>query len=230
MLERSEGSLQSLAAVGSECCITPSSASRLGLEPIKRSSSSLFFRDRSNLSLCSQMEAIAAEQPGALHEMLGASTYTAFSTLSPLSLTDADSVTLVQCLLLVAMTLQIPNYIDEIIEILELHIHSFPILIVLGVFPSLYFKKKQHKKDSSLNLVSLSTSSIASSKTLAGIEEYYRKCAESDIAKITRPQTPTDDWGHFTDFDESTQYCDQDASSVYRPLDTCTTGKPLYSH
>jgi hypothetical protein len=147
------------------------------------------------------MEAIAVDQPGIYREMLGASPYTAFSTLSSLSLTDSDSVTLVQCLLLVAMTLQIPNYIDEIIQILELHIHSFPILIVLGVFPSLYFKKKQQKKDSSLNLETLSTSSIASNKTLAGIEEYYRNCAASDSAKSTRPQTPTDDWGHFTDFD-----------------------------
>ena len=195
---RSEGSLKSLTASRSECCITPSSASRLGLEPITRSSSSLYLRGRSEPSLCSQMDSLAAEKSEALRKNLGASTYMAFSALSPLSLTDSDSLTLIQCLLLVAMTLQIPNYIDEIIEILESHIHTFPLLIVLGFFPSLYLKKRQHKNDSSSNLVSLSTSSIvaSSSKTLAGIEEYYRNSAEStsafvisSLAKLTSPRT-----------------------------------------
>jgi hypothetical protein len=152
-----------------------------------------------------------AEKPEDLQKIMGASPCTASSTLSSLLLTDSDKVTFVQCLLLVAMTLQIPNYIDEIIEILELHMHSFPLLIVLGVFPSLYLKKKQHKKNPSSNLVSRS-SSVASSKTLAMIEEYYRNCAESDsafntssLAKSTSTQTLTDDWGHFTDFEESVQ-------------------------
>lgn len=214
---------RSKTALGSECCITPSCSSPLGLDTINRSES----------SLCSQMGDFAAEKPEALRKMLGSSPYTAFSTLSPLSLKDSDSVTLAQCLLLVAMALQIPNYIDEIIEILKLHIHSFPLLFVLGVFP-LYFKKKQHKKDSSSNLMSLSTSSIAStcSKTLAGIEEYYRKCAGSNstfvttssLAKSGSAHTLTDDWGQFTstDSDESPQF--------WRPDDICTTAKPLYSH
>jgi Na+/glutamate symporter len=151
-----------------------------------------------------------AGKPEDLQKMLEASPYTDSSTLSHLLLTDSDSATLLQCLLLVAMTLQIPNYIDEIIEILELHIHIFPLLVVLGVFPSLYLKKKEHKKYSSSNPVSQSTPSIASSKTLAAIEEYYRNCAESDSSFVTsslvkntntQAQTTTDDWGHFTDFD-----------------------------
>jgi hypothetical protein len=205
MLRRPDASLQSLTAFGSECCIMPSAVSRLGLEAIKRSSSSLHFRGRSEPSVCSQMGSLVAEKPETLRKKVGASPYTALSALNPLSLTDSDSATLVQCLLLVAMTLQIPNYIDEIIEILESHIRTFPLLIVLGVFPSLYLKNRQHMNDSSSNLVSLSTSSIVSNKTLAGIEEYYRNCAEADSAKSTSPHTPTDDWGHFTYIDESTQ-------------------------
>jgi hypothetical protein len=199
-----------LSALGSECFITSPSASRLGLQPTKRSSSSLSLQGSSESSLCSQMGALAqVEKPEDLHKMLGASPYTASSTLSSLLLTDSDKVTFVQCFLLVAMTLQIPNYIDEIIEILELHMHRFPLLIVLGVFPSLYLKKKQHKKNPSSNLMPGSTSSIASSsKTLARIEEYYRNSCfiASSLAKSTSTQTLTDDWGHFTDFDESTQY------------------------
>jgi hypothetical protein len=212
-MRRSEGSLKSLTAFRSECCTTPSSASsRLGLELITRSSSSpLYLRVRSEPSLCSQMSSLAAEEPEALCKILVASPCTAFFVLSLLSLTDSD---IIQYLLLVAMTLQIPHYIDEIIEILQSHIHAFPLLIVLGVFPSLYLKKRLHNNDSSSNLVSRSTSSIASSsKTLAGIEEYYRNCAEStsafvtsSLAKVTSPKTSTDDWGHFTDIDESTQY------------------------
>jgi hypothetical protein len=207
MLHSSKSLLQSLTALGSECCITSSFASRLGLQPIKRSSSSLYLQGHSESSFCSQMGALAhahaqAEKPEVPH-----------STLRPLLPTDSDSVNVLQCLLLVAMTLQIPNYIDEIIELLELHMHTFPLLIVLGLFPSLYLKKKQHKKDSSSNLVPRSTSSAASSKTLAGIEAYYRNCAEFDSAFVTSPlakssstQTLTDDWGHFTEIDESMQY------------------------
>jgi hypothetical protein len=228
MLRRSKSSiLCCMTSSGSECSspgsINSPPACRL-LQPIKRSASSpLYLKGHSEASLCSQMgDIVHAEKPEDASRMMQASSYTAVSAPSPLALTDAGSITLVQCLLLVAMALQIPNYLDEIIEILELHIHSFPLLIVLGVFPSLYLKKKQHKKYSSSNLSSRSTSSMprsadTSSSSLAGIEEYYRNCAESDSAfaisshaKRTSTHNPTDDWGHFADFDESMQ--DQDAS------------------
>jgi hypothetical protein len=229
MLRRSKSSILCMTSSGSECSspgsIKSPPASRL-LQPITRSSSSsIYLQGHAESSLCSQMGALVhTKKPEVVSRMMQASPYSAASTPSPLALTDADSITLVQCLLLVAMTLQIPNYIDEIIEILELHIHSFPLLIVLGVFPSLYLKKKQHKKYSSSNLSSRSTSSMprsadTSSSSLAGIEEYYRNCAESDSAfaisshaKRTSTHNPTDDWGHFADFDESMQ--DQDASFV----------------
>jgi hypothetical protein len=206
MLRRSKSSILRLISSKLECSsmgsIKSPSVSRLGLQPIKQSHLSLYLQGNSESSLCSQMGAFCnTDKPEDVYKIMWASPYTAASsTLSRLVLTDTSSITLVQCLVLVAMALQIPSHIDEIIEILELHIHSFPLLIALAVFPSLYLKKKQHKRDSSLNLSSRESDSAF---------------AISSPAKRTSTQNPTDDWGCFADFENESMQ-DQDARFVVK--------------
>lgn len=168
---------------------------------------------------------VHTDNNASFNRMLAASSVpTAASAATPSLLADPDSITLVQCLLLVTMALQIPNYIDEIVEILELHIHSFPLLIVLGVFPSLYLKKKQHAVNptSQMPMPTTSTMHTSSNKnlitpqsSLADIEEYYRNHTDSPIKlqKCSPVQsTGTDEWGHFAELEET--FCEQDVGFI----------------
>ena len=125
----------------------------------------------------------------------------------------ADSRALVQYIVLLAVGLQLPNLLFEIIEILELHIHSFPVLVVLGVFPGMMRKKFRSNCDSSTNLLRAASASFGSA--LNDIPDYYKNQTEhSNDSSSTLLSPPTvcrllhnnehiDDWGHFAYFEES---------------------------
>jgi hypothetical protein len=220
LLRRSRGSLQSLSlsSSGSEWSSSGSikapTPSRLGLQsiqPIKRSSSSLYLQGISESLTYLHPESPVQNKAESTSSLLNATPCDAAelhsSALSPFS--DADSTALVQCLLLVAMAMQFPNYLNEVIEILELHIHGFPLLIVLGVLPSclLLKKKKQHAGDSNSpkSSSSMPPNVTTPSSSLAEIEDYYRNHPDPDPACIVSAQGTTDEleWGHFANLDES---------------------------
>lgn len=125
--------------------------------------------------------------------------------------------TLIQYIVLLAVASQLGDILDEIIEIVELHLHSFPVLVVLGVLPKIFLKKENvrmadsvssnHQRNSSL--LSASSASI-----LRDIEKYYAKnngdaqCQNLEIRSppelrsVVTTHHQGDEWGHFADFDD----------------------------
>lgn len=122
---------------------------------------------------------------------------------------EADSQALLQWMLLFAMALQLPNYFDQVMELLDLHYHGFPLLVILGTLISkrntVQVASARHQDSSK------SSSSLLQSQreSLLIIEEYYRNnSVDDDYAPLESSSVqgpmpgPKDEWGHFTDFDE----------------------------
>ena len=125
------------------------------------------------------------------------------------------------------MALQIPS-VREIVEILELHIHSLPVLIVLGVFKGMLSRGKTskiHSDDAALG----TSNHLSSSPTLLQIEDYYKNQANvqnnNDVTEDTALLSPArvrstadnqtvDQWGYFADFEEHVQELPPSASLV----------------
>jgi hypothetical protein len=123
---------------------------------------------------------------------------------------------LAQYLLLLAVASQLGDILDEIIEIIELHLHTFPVLVVLGVLPKIFLKKSNASAIKSVcsNQKNTSLISLSSANILRDIEKYYSTKGEDDAVpqpemksppQLRRVATPTnqgDEWGHFADFDD----------------------------
>jgi hypothetical protein len=164
------------------------------------------------------------------------------SPLSRLTGEVGNNRALLQYIVLLAMALQLPNLFEEIIEILELHIHSFPILIILGVLPGMFGRNKVERKPRCVGspLVNikdlLHASPISSSHTINQIESYYRNLqahSEDSIevslsplkVQSTNHHSPIDEWGHFTDFDECAQE-EELVTTVFMTHSVCRTIMP----
>jgi hypothetical protein len=130
-----------------------------------------------------------------------------------------SSKKLVAYVLLLGLALQqLPNFL----EVLDLHYHSFPMLVVLGVLHSV-LRRSDKKNDSAsecpANLSSVQTATSLSA-SLASMEEYYlqqnqelcehlQQQEEEDGTPLAAANVKTeyhhsvDEWGHFADFEES---------------------------
>ena len=128
---------------------------------------------------------------------------------------DIELNTLVQYALLFAVASQLGDLLDEIIEIIELHLHTFPVLVVLGVLPKIFLKKQNALMHQSFCSTHKNASmlSLSSANILRDIEKYYATTGVNDDSlpnlEIKSPphlrhvSTPTsDEWGHFADFDD----------------------------
>jgi hypothetical protein len=127
---------------------------------------------------------------------------------------EMEGTRLVQCIVLIAVAVQIPNFIDDIIEILDLHYHSFPLLVVLGVVPSLFWKRgpkdaQGFTPSSSNNIKPWNELQTNSYRTSASTLDEIRRAVSQD-SLITDARTTNamesvsgvDEWGHFAELDE----------------------------
>lgn len=226
LMRRSRQSFMSLTSSGSSPPIggSPASGCR-GLkssDELRQSTNSLFLRDKSSSS-----SSFLNSSPG-VNEGVSWPT-----TLGSISMQDQHSCEiepgeignkpLAHWFLLFAMALHIPGCVNSVVEILELHYHSFPLLVLLGTLPSLAQARKKGgtSLENSTAKAERSNCSMlfhraSSNTTLLAIEEYYCNAHQSDSFRNTaektspppvcrRPSThhaSQDEWGHFTDFDE----------------------------
>lgn len=213
-MRRSKCSFKSLSPSSSASAeYIDTQRSRTGLRSMRASSSSLHLQGLavetpSLPSLYSQPSTESIETPSCPATAVAA---------SPLE--ETGGKTLVQGIVLFAMALQIPSLFDEIAEIVQLNVQSFPLLIVLGVVPSIYlrFSRKLEDAIDEPLMLSLSSSSLPTSPTatLSEIEQYYRNHPpqherDEDSVPATATEPPAsvsseDQWGHFTDFDDHVQ-------------------------
>lgn len=130
---------------------------------------------------------------------------------------DIELNTLVQYILLLAVASQLGDLLDEIIEIIELHLHSFPVLVVLGVLPKIFLKKQNARVTKSFcsHQRNASLLSLSSTNILRDIKKYYAMNGGDEsshnleikpppqLRHVSTPTNPCDEWGHFADFDDS---------------------------
>ena len=157
---------------------------------------------------------------------------------TPLKSDTVDNRALVQTVVLLVLALQMPS-LREIVELLELHLHSFPVLVVLGVFRGMFARKnKIHNNDDDL-ASGTASNLLSSSPTLAQIEDYYNNNNNNNNNTNVQNQEPMEDaplspaavrsttpdlqtadqWGYFADFDEVAQDLPPSASvSSLSPL------------
>lgn len=127
----------------------------------------------------------------------------------------AETGAIMPCVLLLAVALQLPNVLNEIMQILDLHYHSVPILVLLGVFPGVFFKKNSKvdgalpRGESSLHSNLSDIPVLPSSQTLLDIQDFYQKAYPQDevsqpavVVESLSEKGTVDEWGHFADFDE----------------------------
>ena len=128
-----------------------------------------------------------------------------FSTgsLNVTSTEPFDGSNLIQWAVLFALAFQVPKLLEEIRLILDLHYHSFPLLVVLGSFPSLLKRnvKKPARTEKEASYSNIKGYSFSSA-------EMYRTESSLTLDSETFPETSTDspdadDWGHFAELDET---------------------------
>lgn len=122
------------------------------------------------------------------------------------STTNVPPSNIFQWALLLALALQVPELLKEIRFILDLHYHSFPLLVVLGTVPSLWRRpannRKLHSESGLLHQTRGSTS---------GLDLSYDMMAPDVASAATEEEEEVhsgfvvdgDEWGHFADLDES---------------------------
>ncbi|GAX14465.1 hypothetical protein FisN_11Hh074 [Fistulifera solaris] len=129
---------------------------------------------------------------------------------------EVELNTFAQYFLLIAVASQLGDILDELIEIIELHLHTFPVLVVLGVLPRIFLKKSKAQATKSIcsNQKNSSLVSLSSADILRDMEKYYATKGEDEAVpqldvksppQLRRVATPTnqgDEWGHFADFDD----------------------------
>ena len=123
---------------------------------------------------------------------------------------SGKNVDALQVILIVVMAAQIPNFLEEIREIVELHYHAFAAMMMLHLLlPFLGLTKKEStarrqtlwKGYSSLTQAdSQATTSKASFDEDVGDSSYH-----SGNVHVRTADEGIDEWGHFADFDEAYQ-------------------------
>ena len=117
---------------------------------------------------------------------------------------------LIQWAVLLALALQIPNILEEIRVIIDLHYHSFPLLVVLGTFPAFLKRKKNSRTPEDPDAFSADKSARFSSKSIVDSESSMD--LQYEVVQRTMSSDPVDgdEWGHFADLDWSTMVLNQD--------------------
>lgn len=202
-LRRSKSSLQSLSSYTSPEPRT--SGIRRDSRPSKESPSSLYLHDISFSSL-PPFETLLERQASSISSGTFSDEGSTNTTNIESIVLDAGS-NLIQLALLLALVFHVPNLLEEIHLILDLHYHSFPMLVVLGSFPLLLkrsLKKLEPTEDeksySEFNHVSSRSAEMyrsESSLTLDSKKDTFPEIASDSISY------DTDDWGHFAELDET---------------------------
>jgi hypothetical protein len=207
------GSDSSFTFISTSPKTMPDASQDLGLSKSPGSSSSFCLRKllTSRFSLQSQSSFPQSEDASEVHgETSGKG-----SEIWPFYATgeNADNRVMIQWVLLVAIAMQLPSFLNEVMEIVELHYHSFSVLVVLGVFPRAMFKNKMARNEAPSPKPNFnhSASTLSTICTLTEIENYYNNTRLSKGTEEMRsPQDidSVDEWGHFTDFEETTDAAD----------------------
>ena len=108
------------------------------------------------------------------------------------------------------LALQVPVVRTELCEILKLHYHGFSSTLMFGLLPFIFrFQTKRRKQGESGPTTRVSDSSLCSSEGAIMESEdsdgSYSTRASSRLVEDDDDDDLLDEWGHFTDFDESFQ-------------------------
>lgn len=102
-----------------------------------------------------------------------------------------------------ALLLQIPQLLEEIHIILDLHYHSFPLLVVLGSFSCVLKRPRKIRADRSSDSSFAERDSFCDSKALYTLGDLVDRL---EYQGRTHPQRSVDvhedEWGHFTELEE----------------------------
>lgn len=119
-----------------------------------------------------------------------------------------------------ALAFQIPKLLDEIHLIIDLHYHSFPLLVVLGTFPSFLKRKRDGRNSKDSNTFSSESEGGLSfeSSWLLRRESSTKLDFQSEFVPLASSDSAGgDEWGHFMDLDGSTLVIEQDVKLATPP-------------
>lgn len=207
-LRRSKTSLNSLSSLSSDPSLSPGGRS-MGMRStnISSSSSSLYLQ-----VLAESSSSFPSSKPTLQRQTSSMSS----STLSVESANMGESgvvenpSNLIQWAVLLALALQIPNIMEEIRVIIDLHYHSFPLLVVLGTFPAFLKRKRNARTPEDPDTFSLDKSARVSSKSTIEREGLTDLQYGGISRTICSDSGDGDEWGHFADLDWSTTVFDHD--------------------
>eukprot|EP00977_Amphora_coffeiformis_P019737 scaffold7415_cov170-Amphora_coffeaeformis.AAC.12 len=204
-MPRSKSSLHSLSLQASPK--TATSGTCMGLRPMKKFPSPLYLQDLSSPSMSSMKPTLHRQASS-----LSCGTCSDEESMNATSTdpTVSDGSNLIQWAVLVAFVFHVPNLLEEIYLILDLHYHSFPMLVVLGSFP-LFLKRSMKKTERIEDVESYSKMndfSFRSTEMLYRTESSLKLESQSEtfpeiIAREGSTFSDTDDWGHFAELDET---------------------------
>jgi len=111
-----------------------------------------------------------------------------------------EQVDFVHLFILLSVAFQIPFFMEEIREILELHYHGFSSLIMFGLANS-FMRKRRRRMNAKGTRRSFLEAPLESLASLANIEDFYNQ--ERQMQAATEEEE-SDEWGHFAFLDEPT--------------------------
>lgn len=208
-------SIASLKSLSPSSSVSETGGRRLGhsLSRMQRSSSSLYmqgFSFESSCNLPSTGSSISfSSQVQSSSKLLINSNESQVIT-DPPTLNEAGGAKFAQYIILLALMIQIPNFFDELMEVIDQHMHSIPLLVMLGVMPSVFWirgKKGESNPKSQDDLLAiirrmqstdLNTGSMLQESSKSDNYNQYH----SDIAS-SKEIPAFEEWGHFAELDES---------------------------
>ncbi|GKY91527.1 hypothetical protein MPSEU_000126200 [Mayamaea pseudoterrestris] len=201
-------SISSLKSLSPSSSVSESGGRRLGqgLSRMQRSSSSLYLHGMS-------FESSASSRGNSFSSQLQSSNK--FKLQSDASDTkknhsifhEAGGAKLAPYILLLALAIQIPTIFDELVEAIDQHLHSIPLLVMFGIVPSVFWMRG--KKHSSMNAEDDAPRSreefLSMIRSMASVES-VNQYEETQPTPRFRPSSDApafDEWGHFAELDET---------------------------
>lgn len=230
-LRRSKSSLHSLHSLSS---LSTGSSSHLGEKYTGGISTNISFSSSVSLQGMASSSSLNSMKPRLQRQAssMSSGTFSVESATTPNETVGIDKGSnIVQWAVLLALVSQLPNLLDEIRLIVDLHYHGFPLLVFLGSFPSLLKRPKKlaYKRASRDEIVpkgrGLSINLFDHHRTK---EEERPKCARMDhdtVPNVSISLASTgDDWGHFAELDASLSGFERNVNlSTSRHSTTLTT-------
>lgn len=190
----------------------------LGIRSMKKSCSSLYLQGISESShpppTCGELRPTLQRQATSMSE-------TSLSGKDAMNVVSNEPSHIAHWALVFFLAFQVPDLLKEIRFILDLHYHSFPLLIVLGSFHPFVKRPRNHPASQSDNCKisgsKLSRSSIGSEDSwqnvnLSDFEENSSMKVEREVSGVSEG----DDWGYFADPDESSMLLGSNARLAVR--------------